>query len=462
MIAVRGMQRDARSRPILVALALAASFALVPGSTASATTPGTQLWARHDDDPAGGVDVAYAVAASPDGSKVFVTGDSADDYATVAYRTSDGARLWASRYDGPVNGSDVANDIVVSPDGSSVFVTGSSDARRGTGWATIAYDTSTGSALWTRRHFGAAQAVAVSPDGSRVFVGGGVPTTIGDTDYATLAYDARTGATKWARRYDGPAHLFDAISGVVATDDRVFVTGTSYVSNIRFDDFTTIAYDASTGAKMWRRRYDGPASGYDVASGIAASADGSTVFVTGSSATGAYPFDLATVAYAGSSGKRLWARRYDAGDDDEAVAVAATADGSEVFVTGLSYRWPASGGDFATVAYRGGSGTREWIARYTSANANIDTPESIAASPDGTAAYVTGYSYRGPATGGDFTTLAYDAASGAVRWSRSFDGGHGENDVAWSVAADPDGSKVFVCGRIGETQPDYGTVAYAA
>ena len=81
---------------------------------------------------------------------------------------------------------------------------------------------------------------------------------------------------------------------------------------------------------------------------------------------------------------------------------------------------------------------------------------------DGTRVYVTGYSYRGKATGGDFATLGYDTSTGAVVWSRFFDAGHDENDVGWSIAADPDGSKVFVSGRVGETQPDYGTVAYAA
>src|SRR5437867_9452647 len=241
----RSRRRD-RLRGVAVGCALLASVAVVPiGPSASAATSGTTLWARRYDGPASGDDVAYAVAASPDGSMVFATGDSSGDYATVAYRASDGVRLWARRYDGPVSGTDVANDVAVSPDGAAVFVVGTSEARRGPGWATVAYDAETGSTLWTRRHRGGAQAVAASPDGSKVFVTGSVPTATGDTDYATLAYDAATGATKWARRYDGAAHLYDAASGVFATDDTVFVTGSSYGSNVTFGDYATVAYDAS-------------------------------------------------------------------------------------------------------------------------------------------------------------------------------------------------------------------------
>ncbi len=81
---------------------------------------------------------------SPDGSEVFVTGDSAestsDDYGTVAYDASTGAELWAKRYNGPGNGYDQATALGVSPDGSEVFVTGgSAGSTSGEDYATVAY-----------------------------------------------------------------------------------------------------------------------------------------------------------------------------------------------------------------------------------------------------------------------------------------------------------------------------------
>jgi WD40 repeat protein len=445
-------------------LFLASSLVVAVVTDATATTAGTSLWARRYDGPAHGDDTAYSVAASPDGTMVFVTGRSEGDrgdYLTVAYAASSGARLWARRYDGPLDDEDLAADVAVSPDGSEVFVTGSTAGRRTSG-ATIAYEAATGSTLWRGRHLGSAQAVAVSPDGEMVFVTGATTTATATLDFFTRAYDAGTGAERWTRRYDGPGHLDDLAIAVFAAADAVFVTGSSYGSSVTDQDFATIAYDASTGSRVWARRYNGPGDGFEVAFTVVGSADGSKVFVTGTSANATDTAnDFATVAYDGFSGRRMWVRRYRSGDENEAVSAAVAADGSSVFVTGVSFR-ASTGGDFATIAYGATTGTREWVARYSGPGANYDHPWSIVASPDGSKVFVTGQSFRGAVTGEDFATFAYSASTGAVLWSSFHSSAGRETDVAWSIAASPDGSKVFVTGRAGSTQPDYATVAYAA
>lgn len=91
-------------------------------------------------------DTPSAVAVSPNGATVFVTGtgfsgpsDDDDAYATVAYRAASGRQLWVSRYNSPVNGNG-ADSVAVSPDGATVFVTGTSDnTTTGYDCATIAY-----------------------------------------------------------------------------------------------------------------------------------------------------------------------------------------------------------------------------------------------------------------------------------------------------------------------------------
>ncbi|SRR6266567_1305911 len=104
--------------------------------------PGARLWLARYDGGSDGYDAAHAMAVSPDGSTVFVTGDSwriratGRDYATVAYSTATGRRLWVRRYSGPGQRTDIAWAVAVSPDGSMVFVTGGSTIRppRHGGW----------------------------------------------------------------------------------------------------------------------------------------------------------------------------------------------------------------------------------------------------------------------------------------------------------------------------------------
>ena len=89
------MSRD-RRRPdhsrLAIAAALAALGALLTGTLepAQGASPnlGQQAWAKRYNG--GGDDVALATAASPDGARVFVTGQSDDtdgtrDYLTICY-----------------------------------------------------------------------------------------------------------------------------------------------------------------------------------------------------------------------------------------------------------------------------------------------------------------------------------------------------------------------------------------
>jgi hypothetical protein len=59
------------------------------------------------------VDQTTAVAPSPDGATVFVTGFSTGsggffDFATLAYDAATGHRRWLARYNGPGNDQDQA------------------------------------------------------------------------------------------------------------------------------------------------------------------------------------------------------------------------------------------------------------------------------------------------------------------------------------------------------------------
>jgi DNA-binding beta-propeller fold protein YncE len=484
---VGGRLRGRRVLPLTAAtFALAAAAGVIlgtgrglPSATAAAQYGYVNEWIQRYDGAGHGYDSAAALGVSPNGSSVFVTGESyrgasSWDYATVAYDAGTGMRRWTGVYNGLGNGFDAALALDVSPDSSKVFVTGQSNAgATGLDFVTIAHNAATGAKLWVKRYNGAgsgydsAFAVGVSPDGSKVFVtgesnGGTVAGSPGD-DYATVAYDAATGAVLWTRRYDGPAKKFDRPSALAVSPDgsRVFVTGDSTGSTTA-SDYATVAYDASTGAQLWAKRYNGPGNSFDSAHGVGVSPDGSKVFVTGASRGAASFYDYATVAYNAATGAGLWANRYNGTGNgfDSATAVGVSPDGSRVFVTGES-----SGGaslfDVETIAYNAATGGGVWARRYNSAANSVDATHALGVSPDGSKLFVTGMTYG--ATEDDYLTIGYLAGSGQKLWARTYNGPPSGTDIAYALGLSPDGSALFVAGvSEGYGSADYATLQYAA
>jgi DNA-binding beta-propeller fold protein YncE len=387
---------------------------------------GRTLW-THSYDGSECTDAPVAVAVSPDNNTVFVTGSSGclglEDYATVAYNAATGMEIWVGRYDGPTHDPDEAFALALSPDGTTVFVTGRSFGEIGEGrdFATVAYSAIDGRELWVSRYDGPAHgedqsndeaySIGVSPDGAKVFVTGSSGGIRSDSDYATIAYDATSGTELWVQRYNGSANAADFPQALVLGPDgsRVFVTGYSYSTN-SFSDYATVAYDAATGLETWLQKYDDPIHGFDFAYALALSPDGTKLFVTGSCDEIDTGTDFVTLAYGAATGERLWLRRYNgpANNSDSPSAIGVSPDGKEVFVTGLSsgVASPDFPFDYATIAYSTSNGDSLWLGRYNGAGNQSDVPADLAISPDGSRVFITGSS-EGINSGTDYLTLAY-------------------------------------------------------
>ena len=428
--------------------------------------PESKLWvARYVSK---GDDVATDVAASPDGSTVFVTGESPGpyyDYATVAYDAATGVELWQSGYD---HGSiDKAQTLRTSPDGSRVFVTGTSfDSYSFWDFATVAYDAVSGQQLWVARFGGVRGAddqpfdLAVSPDGARVVVAGAACfiSQASCTDFTAVAYDASTGEQLWVADY-GKEWENDVARAVTISPDGALAFVTGQVATMH-GDYLTMAFDMTTGTSVWAAKYNGGEPRGDIAVSVAASKDGKLVLVTGSSASPT-SLDYVTLAYAAATGKRRWLARFDgsAARDDTPSSLALSPDGSSVFVTGSSAN-PVNL-DYATVAYAAATGQQKWASVYEGSGSGDDIASSLAPSPDGSAVVVTGSS-AGLGSASDYATITYDSSTGAQRHLARYNGPGNAEDVAYSLALSPSGSIAFVTGastgRKGNL--DYATVAY--
>jgi hypothetical protein len=186
-----------------------------------------------------------------------------------------------------------------------------------------------------------------------------LPLVVAAVTVAVLAPPALAtpGGTIWTATYDGPASQADTPRGIVIDPDhlRVYVAGTT--GSEADADIVTIAYDLSTGAKLWARRYDGPAHGADLGVAVAYNPAVHSVVVTGmsESVAGTGRIDAVTISYA-FDGAHQWTHRVSSLQTDAPVALVVEGGSTYVLINGTHGR---------LVAYDG-AGTRVWIRKVTS------------------------------------------------------------------------------------------------
>lgn len=368
------------------------------------------------------------------------------------------SRAWVAHYGGTGEGHDLGQSVRVGPDGATTFVTGS----RGT----LAYRTATGAQLWqapSTAFVGSGGStspptLAVSPDGTVVYVagtagsGGGRPSpgSAGGSERAmTTAYDARTGRQLWTASYAGPAGGSSGASAVVATAGAVLVHGTSAGTGTG-TDLLTLAYDPRTGSQRWVARYDGPAHGDEVLfpagpRSLAVSRDGRTAVVTGAS-PGTAGLDAVTLGYDTASGARRWVSRYRPAGGGDAATTAVALSGDAAYVAGTS-SGKDNNADVVVLGYDLATGAQRWTRTYDGPSHHNDGAVAVAVDPGGTRLVVAGTS-EGPTTPGteDWVVLGLDAASGTQRWAQRYDGTRHGDDNAAALVLSPDGGTAYVTG----------------
>ena len=248
----------ANGEDVPAAIACDASGVYVTGRTNHGFTTmkydfdGDEQWVRTYDGGFGS-DAPAAMVLDAAGN-VYVTGQSAGsgtnaDYATIKYDAA-GTERWVRRYDGPttVLARDYDRPAALAVDGNgNVFVTGNSADD----YATVKYDAA-GTEVWVRRFGPAATAdwattIAVDASGNAYVSGSSYGDATTQYDFATLSYDP-AGALRWTERYNGPANFYDTpYSIAVDASGDVYVSGSSAGSGTGLD-YTTIKYAAATTA----------------------------------------------------------------------------------------------------------------------------------------------------------------------------------------------------------------------
>jgi WD40 repeat protein len=363
--------------------------------------------------------------------------------------------------------------IAQSPDGSEVFVAGGETADGSTldGFL-VAYDQS-GTRLWSQEfpndhpRRAAAYDVAVSPDGASVYVTGFV-----DKELSIFRFNAHTGAFQNAHDLLFETHTIGFAITVSPDSSTIYVAATAY----DFDGSPAEAVTIALNLGLFPQWTSILPRGDPAQSTLRTSPSGDTLYWTGiryqGSARQFRTHDYVTVAYRTSDGSLKWSAEYNGpgNSEDNAWMLQLSPDGSKAYVSG----WSVGSGthaDQATLAYDTSTGAQLWLNRYDSPNHGWDWAYAMAVSPDGSTLYTGGGRSRtvGTALTYDYLTTSIDTGDGTLSWARFYDGpgdftGYAAADFAPSVNVAPDGGTVYLSGRSYRTGTsfDMTSVAYDA
>lgn len=310
---------------------------------------GAERWAATWDGRADALDNSVAARFSPDGARVFVGGVTTPEtsgdlnYVTIAYDAASGAQLWASIYNGlGIGGTNSLYDLAVSPDGKRVYATGESAGRAQfeLDYATVAYDAANGAQLWESRSTPTFvdRACCIAVDDERVYVTGNSYTGPKGGDYQalTVAMRASDGAVQWQQRLGGAG--YNGSRAMTIGGGRVVITTQSpSMANGQGLTALTAAYNATTGQQLWVTPLAESVRS-QLANDLAMAPDNSLVYMVASSRPNVQYTALneqQIVAYNMSNGSVAWTVKLDSGTlnalTGEKIVAGATGDSIATF-----------------------------------------------------------------------------------------------------------------------------------
>lgn len=264
-----------------------------------------------------------------------------------------------------------------------------------------------------------------------------------------------TPGQEWIRRYDGPASNFDiGLDLALDQSENCYVTGYSMNASFNYD-FATLKY-SNSGIEKWVQRYNGTGNGDDVARVIKIN-QYNQIYVAGSSQGINSNLDYLTIRY-DTSGNLIWFRPYDSGANraDE-IFDLTTDDLGNIYVTG--YATDSNYERSALTIKYDTSGTIVWTKFYTGPptinnlglKVKVDNWNNI---------YVAGYGndFSG---WNDYFVVKYDSAGNQI-WAVNYNSPANRNDYLRDLQIDSLGN-VHVTGYSeGENNFDCATVKYNA
>ena len=378
---------------------------------------------------------------------VYVTGEkygsTYTDYATHKIGPN-GNLLWSAVHSGILGYHDRAKAVDFDNQGN-VYVTGYTNDTtvNFTDISTIKYS-SAGNVIWLRTYNGPGsyndEGRKIKTDNSGNIIVAGSSWGAGtETDYVILKYSS-SGVLLWQARYNGPANSFDDLVDMkIHPSGDIIVTGKSQGTGTG-TDYATLRLNGANGSVIWESRYNNTESGNspDEANTLAVNSNGD-VIVTGRSYSMSGTWDIFTQSYSGATGSQQWSKRYDgtASSWDDALGIAADANGN-VFITGYTY---LTGNQFSqTVVIKYNSSGSEIWRKFHQVNQSTTESGSAITVDAGGNPYITCFANGDPY----FVNLKFNAATGNILWQDIYSTG-GYTEPA-DIIVDA-GNNIYVCGQ---------------
>ncbi|MFH0899633.1 MAG: DUF4215 domain-containing protein [Pseudomonadota bacterium] len=370
------------------------------GCNVDCREPGSILWTKSINNPEDSADYGWGVAVDASGDivvagSIAVLGHGLD--AWVRKYGSDGEVLWTHTFDGPASGDDEALAVAIDRGGSgTVLIAGYwTTVDTGTDMVLRELDPASGALIWSAESDGEglddrARAIAVDSDSHVVYAGIesflddgfesfrgwlrhdsrrttgstwgiGIPEYEGlgvaidstghvfelcDTGHGMYTYKFDDGVTVWgayAPNRSGSPRIYGAGGSVVVAPDGNPVIAGSATSTEQGENLFISKLDSADGKTLWKQLLDGGANADDEAMAIAADADGNLA-VAGYVGVAQSP-QVAWIARLDSDGNQYWHDEVGSPQGDCAATGVAVDSLGHVIVVGIE---PTAGESYNT------------------------------------------------------------------------------------------------------------------
>lgn len=389
-------------------------------------------------------------------SKIFIL--LAAMLFTAASVNSQVYQQWVKTMNGSINNEDYFYDVTTD-DSGNVYVTGS------------VYNATTGRDIIIRKfnpagdiqwdHTYSSSAPDGNDGGNEVFYKNNFLYVLGDTrnaantssDIILMKRNASTGALIWSKTYNGQGNSADhSYSMAIDLADNIYVCGMSQVQSVDFE-MVLIKFNSS-GGQQWAHTSGGP--GFDRGIDVAVDNSGN-VYMCGREEINNYFAHIATLKFQ-PDGTQMMYEILENGVDssDGAVKIAIDAQGN---VYTMGYVTSQNQGLNGAIIKYNPAGIPVWVRYYNGASNGDDYLRDMKLDAAGNI-YLTGTSFN-TATQNDYITVKYNSA-GTKLWESRYIGNYvNGNNSAYSMALDAAGN-VYVTGASFETATgtDIVTVKY--